>query len=356
MRALEASDLHLAVGAPPHVRVEGALVPLEGASVLTAADVESQIRPLLTAAHAEELARFGDTELAHGLPDGARFRVRCYLDRTGLGAVLRFVPGAPPSPEALGLPRRVVDLCQLTRGLVLVTGPRGSGASTTLASLVDVCNASRAGRIATIEERFEFVLESRRSLVTQREIGVHAPSFERALRAALREDTDVLMVGELRGAEATMLAVEAADTGRLVFASVPAGGAVEAIERLLSAFPLERQAAVRERLAGTLRAVLSQRLCRLKSTGRVAVFEVLLGTPSVANLLREGQLLPLRSLMHAGRSLGMQVLNDALIELVRAGSVEPAEAYLASNEKGAFRDLLAKLGHRLDPALVARDP
>ena len=153
-----------------------------------------------------------------------------------------------------------------------------------------------------------------------------------------------------------MLAVEAADTGRLVFASVPAGGAVEAIERLLSAFPLERQAAVRERLAGTLRAVLSQRLCRLKSTGRVAVFEVLLGTPSVANLLREGQLLPLRSLMHAGRSLGMQVLNDALIELVRAGSVEPAEAYLASNEKGAFRDLLAKLGHRLDPALVARDP
>ncbi len=250
--------------------------------------------------------------------------------------------------ERLGLPPKVLDLCWLTKGLVLVTGPTGSGKSTTLATLVDYINQNRADHIITIEDPIEFVHPNKRCLVNQREVGVHTKSFKAALRAALREDPDIVLVGEMRDLETIAIAVETAETGHLVFGTLHTTSATSTIDRIIDQFPPEQQAQIRTMLSESLRGVIAQVLCKKKGGGRVAAYEILVTTPAVANLIREGKTYQIPSLLQTGRALGMQTLNDHLLQHVKAGLVEPKEALMKSNDKQTFKDLLTKSGVKFD--------
>jgi twitching motility protein PilT len=244
--------------------------------------------------------------------------------------------------ESLGLPPKVMDLCWLTKGLVVVTGPTGSGKSTTLATLVDFINENRADHIITIEDPIEFVHSNKRCLVNQREVGMNTRSFKRALRAALREDPDIVLVGEMRDLETIAIAIETAETGHLVFGTLHTNGATSTVDRIIDQFPPDQQAQIRTMLSESLRGVIAQVLCKKKGGGRVAAYETLVTTPAISNLIREGKTYQLNSVLQTGKALGMQMLNDHLLQHVRSGLVEPEEAYMKSNDKNAFKEMLAK--------------
>ena len=341
-----ASDLHLTSDTPPALRIDGDMVLLEEYGPIPRARLRDMVFAITPEKNRAQWGEVRDTDFALELP-GVRFRVNVFEDRRGIGAAMRQVPARIRSVEDLRLPKAVVDLCEHSKGLVLVTGPTGSGKSTTLAALVDHVNRTRAHHIITIEDPVEFVHSNQRCLVHQREVGVHTGSFKHALRAALREDPDVVLVGEMRDLETISIALETAETGHLVFGTLHTNTAPSTVDRIIDQFPADRQSQVRTMLSESLRGVVTQLLCKRKGGGRVAALEVLVVTPPVANLIREGKTFQIPSTMQTGKSFGMQTLNDALLELVKRGQVEPEEAYAKAVAKAEFRTQLDRAGFKL---------
>ena len=330
-----ASDLHLRTGEPPLLRRSGELVRQERPPI-PGERLEAMLAAIMTPREITEFRETGDTDWAYEIPDLARFRCNAGRDRHGPMAVFRVIPTTVRTADEMGLSREVQNLCYLTKGLVVVTGPTGSGKSTTLAALIDLINRTRTDHILTIEDPIEFVHQSKRCLVTQRQVAVHTRSFKQALRAALREDPDIIMVGEMRDLETVSIAIETAETGHLVFGTLHTTTAASTIDRVIDQFPADRQSQVRVMLSESLRGVIAQTLCRKIGGGRVAAREVLLSIPAVSNLIREGKTFQIPSVMQTNRKAGMVTLNDALMELVDAKQVEPQEAYMKAVEKAGF--------------------
>src|SRR5262249_33013945 len=303
--ALDASDLHLASGSRPFVRIHGVIQHLPGSTPLSAEEVLQMLSEVMPRRNREEYERRNDTDFGYTIPNVSRFRVNIFRDRHGPGAVFRAIPFQIRTAEELGLPPSVLELCDRTKGLVLVTGPTGSGKSTTLATLIDHINRSRTEHIVTIEDPIEFVHEHKKCLVNQREVHTHTDSFKDALRAALREDPDVVLVGEMRDLETIAIAVETAETGHLVFGTLHTSTAPSTIDRVIDQFPADRQDQIRQMLAGSLIGVIAQVLCRRLGGGRVAAYEILIGGSAVSNLIREGKTFQIYSIIQTGRAQGM---------------------------------------------------
>ncbi len=343
MAAQNASDLHLTIGMPPLIRKDGRIQPLEsGAAALDAASMEELLRPIVPDKNASEFAERHDTDFAYEITGLARFRANIFMDRKGAGAVFRVIPSKILTAEELGLSPHILQLCRLTKGLVLVTGPTGSGKSTTLCAMVDYINRTRDDHIITIEDPIEFVHESKKCLLNQREVGTHTDSFKGALRAALREDPDIVLVGEMRDLETVAIAIETAETGHLVFGTLHTTTAASTVDRIIDQFPSDRQSQIRVMLSESLRGVISQTLCRKTGGGRLAALEVLIVTSAVSNLIREGKTFQIPSIMQVGKALGMVSLNDALMELVTKKLVTAEEAYVKSVDKTSFEGLLKR--------------
>jgi twitching motility protein PilT len=341
--ARRASDLHLSSGSPPSFRIDGDIVPATELGVLEAARLESLLWTIAPPKNRAEFEEHSDTDFAHAT-DEARFRFNVFADRHGIGAVMRQIPARIRTAEEMGLPRSILDLCFLSKGLVLVTGPTGSGKSTTLASMVDHVNRNRDDHIITIEDPVEFVHENRRCLVNQREVGTHTQSFKAALRAALREDPDIVLVGELRDQETIAIAIETAETGHLVFGTLHTNSAPSTVDRIIDQFSSDRQSQIRTMLSESLKAVVTQVLCKKIGGGRVAAMEILLCTSSVSNLIREGKTFQIPSVMQTAKGIGMATLNDSLLDLVKKGLVEPAEALSKAVAKAELKQLLERSG------------
>ncbi|MFL5553849.1 MAG: type IV pilus twitching motility protein PilT [Gemmatimonadaceae bacterium] len=340
----KASDLHLRAGSPPMLRASGEIAPIPGEAVLSSDDIDAMLNTVMLDQNRAEFKEINDTDFAHEIAGVARFRGNALRDRKGTGAVFRAIPAAVVSVEQMGISQEVQRLCHLTKGLVLVTGPTGSGKSTTLCALIDLINRSRSDHVITIEDPIEFVHESKKCLITQRHVGVHTSSFKHALRAALREDPDIVLVGELRDLETVSMAIETAETGHLVFGTVHTSTAVSTVDRVIDQFPPDRQAQIRVMLSESLKGVISQVLCKKIGGGRVAAREIMLSTPSISNLIREGKTFQLPSVLQTSRRLGMVTMNDALIELVDTKQVEPEEAYLKATDKVGILNMLKQRG------------
>jgi twitching motility protein PilT len=335
MVARGASDLHLRCGLPPILRLHGEMLRLD-APPFAAAALDALVRAVMPERNRRQFAETRDTDFAYELAGAGRFRANALRERLGPAAVFRHIPATVVTVEQMAISPEVQRLCQLTKGLVLVTGPTGSGKSTTLCALIDLVNRSRTDHVITIEDPIEFVHAGKRCVITQRQVGVHTDSFKSALRAALREDPDIILVGELRDLETVSIAIETAETGHLVFATLHTSTAASTVDRIIDQFPADRQAQIRVMLAGSLKGVISQTLCKKVGGGRVAAREVLLSVPAVANLIREGKTFQIPTVMQTSKRLGMVTLNDALLDLVDAGLVEPAEGYAKSLEKAPF--------------------
>jgi twitching motility protein PilT len=329
MVANGASDLHLSAGAPPQIRKDGEMRPIErDAAPLSTEDVVQLLSPIIPGKNRAQFEKRHDSDFAYELEGVGRFRANVFLDRKGMGAVFRRVPTSLMTIDDLGLGAQIRKLCALKKGLVLVTGPTGSGKSTTLAAMIDHINETRTDHIVTIEDPIEFVHNNKRCLVNQREVHTHTRSFKAALRAALREDPDVVLIGEMRDLETVRIALQTAETGHLVFGTLHTTTASSAIDRIIDQFPSSNQAQIRVMLAETLRGVIAQTLCRRVGGGRVAAHEVLIVTPAVSNLIRSGKTHQIPTMMQVGRASGMVTLNDALSDLVREGLITPEEAQL----------------------------
>jgi twitching motility protein PilT len=334
-----ASDLHLTSAAPPALRIDGDMCALQAWGEPSSDELAEMLWSITPPRHREQWIATKDSDFAYETGD-ARYRVNLFCDRSGIAAVLRRIPAKVFSAEEMGIGRELLELCFLPKGLILVTGPTGSGKSTTLAALIDHVNRSRDDNIITIEDPIEFVHAPRRCTVHQREVGVHTGSFKAALRAALREDPDVVLIGEMRDLETVSIALETAETGHLVFGTLHTNTAPSTVDRIIDQFPADRQAQVRTMLADSLKAVVTQTLCKKMGGGRVAAREMLLTNGAVSNLIREGKTYQLASVMQTGRAQGMQTLNDALLELVRKKLVSPAEALAKSVSKSELRKAL----------------
>jgi len=335
------SDLHLTAGTVPQVRVDGELVPLERFGRLAPAPLRSMIYGILTNRQRRVLEDERELDCSHPLPGKGRFRVSVFFQRDSIGAVMRAIPNTIAPLEELGMPPAVGELTRLTRGLVLVTGPAGSGKSTTLASLIDRINTTRAAHIMTVEDPIEFMHRHRRSIVNQREVGADTLSFASALKHALRQDPDVILVGEMRDLETIATAITAAETGHLVLATLHTMNAAQSVERIIDVFPAHQQQQVRIQLAGTLQAVVAQQLLpRRHREGRVAAVEFMRTTPAIRNLIRSGKIHQIPTAMQAGGKLGMQTMDQALARLVKAGEVEYAAAHERCHDAGAFTSLV----------------
>jgi twitching motility protein PilT len=338
-----ASDLHLRCGEPPILRLDGEMLRLSE-PVLEPIPLDAMLRSIMPERNRREYQESNDTDYAYELDGIARFRANALKDRRGPAAVFRQIPATVVTVEQMGISAEVQKLCTLTKGLVLVTGPTGSGKSTTLCSLIDLVNRSRSDHVITIEDPIEFVHPSKRCLITQRQVGVHTSSFKSALRAALREDPDIILVGELRDLETVSIAIETAETGHLVFGTLHTTTAAGTIDRIIDQFPADRQSQIRVMLAESLKGVISQTLCRKIGGGRVAAREVLLSIPAVTNLIREGKTFQIPTVMQTSKRLGMVTLNDALLELVDAGLIEPAEGYGKAADKISFASAIKARG------------
>ena len=340
-----ASDLHLCVGTTPMVRKDGRMQPLDDAMPpLTEPMVTQLLAPIMPEKNRQEFAERHDTDFAYEIPGLARFRSNAFEDRRGPGAVFRVIPAQILTAEQLGLSPHILQLCQLNKGLVLVTGPTGSGKSTTLCAMVDYINRTRQDHIITIEDPIEFVHENQRCLINQREVRTHTDSFKDALRAALREDPDILLVGELRDLETVAIAIETAETGHLVFGTLHTTTAASTVDRVIDQFPADRQAQIRIMLSESLRGVIAQTLCRKVGGGRVAALEVLIATQAVSNLIREGKTFQIPSIMQVNKAAGMVSLNDALMDLVQKKLVAPEEALAKAVDKAGFEAALKRVG------------
>lgn len=340
-----ASDLHLTVNAPPTIRVDGALRPAGTTEPWTRDKVLSALGSLLT----DEQRTIFDAELeldfAYTLPDTARFRVNYYQQRGSLGAAFRLIPWKIKQFEELGIPERIGDFAKLPRGLVLVTGPTGSGKSTTLAAMIDLVNRTRADHIVTVEDPIEFLHSHQMSLVNQREVGNDTHSFAAALKHVLRQDPDVILIGELRDLETMSVALTAAETGHLVFATLHTQDAAQTIDRVIDVFPPHQQGQVRAQLAGTLQGVVCQTLVkRADGRGRVVATEVLVATPAIANLIREGKTYQVHSMMQAGRGLGMHTMDQHLADLVNSGQITRKAALEKVHDPETFERIVHRAG------------
>ena len=337
----KASDLHVVCGSPPMIRIDGDLVRLKWRSIREE-DYENLLHPIAPPRVWKEWAETGDADFAYAMGDKARFRVNLFRQEHGPGAVLRMIPPRVLSVEDLGLPEQVAAVGRTMRGLVLVTGPTGSGKSTTLAALIDRLNRTKAYHVVTIEDPVEFVHVSERSIVTHRELGPDTPTFTAALKAALREDPDAILVGELRDLETMRMALHAAETGLLVFGTLHTNSAAKAVDRLIDGFPPDEQEQVRIVLSEVLKAVVAQLLLRKKGGGRVPAFEVLRGSAALANAIREGKTSTIASLVQTGRSQGMIGMDQYLAELVVQDLVELDEATDKAIDKDYFKSLVEK--------------
>jgi twitching motility protein PilT len=331
------SDLHLAAGRPPTIRAHGELEPLSGESRLEDATLREMMRELVDDVQWQTYESTGDLDFAHEIEGKGRFRGNYMVQENGAGAVFRLVPDNVIPFEQLGLPAVVSTLSDLDSGLVLVTGPTGSGKSTTLASIIDLINRKHSKHIVTIEDPLEFVHQNKRSILSHREVGRDTGSFASALRAALREDADVVLVGEMRDLETIALAMEGASMGILVFGTLHTSSAAKTVDRIISAFPADQQDQARVTLADSVSAVVSQILCRRVGGGRVAAHEILVRTSGVAGAIREGKTSMVQSIIGASKQHGMQTMDDALAALVAANSIEAREAYMKSADKQRFK-------------------
>ena len=345
MFQLGASDLHLCVGSPALVRKDGRIQPLDpNMPALTEDYLRRLLEPIMPATNLAEFDEKHDTDFAYEVPALARFRANVFADRKGRGAVFRVIPSEILTAEKLGLSPHILNLCKLNKGLVLVTGPTGSGKSTTLCAMIDYINRTRDEHIITIEDPIEFVHQNQKCLINQREVRTHTASFKAALRAALREDPDIVLVGELRDLETVAIAIETAETGHLVFGTLHTTTAASTVDRIIDQFPSERQSQIRIMLSESLRGVIAQTLCRKIGGGRVAALEVLIANGAVSNLIREGKTFQIPSIMQVNKANGMVSLNDALMELVTKKLVEPAEAYAKAVDKSGFDAALKRAG------------
>ncbi len=321
----DASDLHIEVGAPPMVRIHGEITPLE-LDKLTPEDTERMVKSIASEGQIQRLQESGTVDFGFAFADLARFRVSAFKQKGYYGTVLRQIPNRILTLEQLGLSESVKDLLYRPRGLVLVTGPTGSGKSTTLASMIDIINRERACHIITIEDPIEFYHDHKRSIVMQREIGVDTTSFEEALRRALRQDPDVILVGEMRDLETISAAVTAAETGHLVFGTLHTTGSARTVDRIVDAFPTNQQAQIRTQLAASLIAVISQILLpRQDKPGRIAAFEIMMSTPSIQALIRDNKTFRITSELQTGAKYGMNTLDSHLLELYQKGLISYAD-------------------------------
>jgi len=335
-----ASDLHMVAGQQPALRIRGDLERVKYPPL----DNDS-LKAMLYEITSEDIIKVfeetGDVDFAYEIPGVARFRANYFMQKNGIGAVFRQIPDKVLSCEELGLPPVVKMLAHLPRGLVLVTGPTGSGKSTTLAAIIDEANKTRKDHIITIEDPIEFVHKSDKAIVNHREVGRHTRSFSAALRGALREDPDIILVGEMRDLETIRLAVEAAATGHLVFSTLHTINASKTVDRIVEVFPKDEQEQIRSTLADCIRAVVSQALFkRIDRKGRVAALEIMIATPAVRNLIREGKTFQIPSMIQTGKKYGMQSLDDAIMDLLNKKIISPEEAYNKCAEKARFVQFL----------------
>jgi twitching motility protein PilT len=334
-----ASDLHICVNAPPMFRLDGDMVPVAGEKVLTEEAANQILRPMMPRRNLDEFDETHDTDFAHEIEGVARFRSNVFMDLGGIGGVFRVIPSKILSVEQLGLPTNLLSLCNLAKGLVVVTGPTGSGKSTTLAALIDYINTNQKKHIITIEDPVEFVHPNKKSLINQREVKVHTDSFKRALRAALREDPDIVLLGEMRDLETIAIAMETAETGHLVFGTLHTSSAPSTIDRIIDQFPTDQQNQIRTMLSTSLKGVIAQMLCKKKGGGRAAALEVMMGVPAIGNLIREGKIFQIPSIMQTSRNIGMRMMNDSLMDLVKSGKVDADEALSKSNDKSTLQTM-----------------
>ncbi|HXI03055.1 MAG TPA: type IV pilus twitching motility protein PilT, partial [Candidatus Saccharimonadales bacterium] len=331
------SDLHLCSGNPAFIRKDGAMHAWKDTGPYAAGEIGRLLDAITPERYRERFAETGDADFSHEVPGLARFRCNRFNDRLGPGAVMRVIPVEIPSAEKLEVPRAALDLCDLHKGLVLVTGPTGSGKSTTLASMIDRINRTRPAHIITIEDPIEFIHRNQASVLNQREVGAHTSTFKAALRAALREDPDIVLVGEMRDLETIAIALETAETGHLVFGTLHTNTAPSTVDRIIEVFPTERQNQIRAMLAESLKGVIAQTLLRRKGGGRIAAREVLIVNPAISNLIREGKTFQIPTMMQTGRGLGMVTMNDALVDLVRKGLVDVEEALGKAPSRSEFQ-------------------
>jgi twitching motility protein PilT len=340
-----AADLHLRVGEPPILRISGDLSRIEDEAPLDDPTLSGMMWALMPDKNKAEYDATWDTDFAYEIKELSRFRVNVLRDRSGVAAVLRTISSTTVTVEDMGVSTEVQHLCNLTKGLVLVTGPTGSGKSTTLCALIDLINRSRSDHIITIEDPIEFVHQSKKCLITQRQVGTHTQSYKSALRAALREDPDIILVGELRDLETVAIAIETAETGHLVFGTLHTSTAAGTINRIIDQFPADRQDQIRVMLSESLKGVVSQTLCKKIGGGRVAAREILLVNKAVSSLIREGKTVQINNVIQTQKKLGMETLNDALINLVKKKLVDPEEAFMKCVERKDMSGRLSALGY-----------
>jgi twitching motility protein PilT len=339
----EGSDLHLAVDNPPSARVHGAIVHF-GNALLTSEDTERLMKSIASVDNQQELQEVGGTDFGFAFEEIARFRVSVFKQRGNIGLVLRIIPRKIATMDELGLPRSLQKVINQPRGMILVTGPTGSGKSTSLAAMIDWLNTEHDHHIITIEDPIEFFHNHKKSIITQREVGVDVPSFSEALRRALRQDPDIILVGEMRDLETIEAAVSAAETGHLVFGTLHTTGAVRTIDRLVDAFPANQQEQIRTQLAGNLRAVISQSLLKRKEGhGRVAAFEVMISTPAIQNLIRDNKSYRITSAIQTGHKYGMNLLDEHLMALYKKGIVSREECVGKAQDTAAIEESLKQM-------------
>ncbi|MBU1666072.1 MAG: type IV pilus twitching motility protein PilT [Gammaproteobacteria bacterium] len=332
----KASDLHLSAGLPPMIRVHGDIRRINLPALDNSA-TRSMIYDVMSDSQRKHYEEFLEVDFAFELPNIARFRVNAFTQERGAGAVFRTIPSQVLTLEELEAPRIFKEISDQPRGIVLVTGPTGSGKSTTLASMVDYVNENLSGHILTIEDPIEFVHKSKKCLINQREVGPHTRGFAEALRSALREDPDIILVGELRDLETIRLALTGAETGHLVFATLHTSSAAKTVDRIVDVFPAAEKEMVRSMLSESLRAVISQTLLKRKDGGgRVAAHEIMIGTPAIRNLIRENKVAQMYSSIQTGQSIGMQTLDQALTDLVRRNVIASADARAVAMNKDNF--------------------
>ncbi|MBT8077614.1 MAG: type IV pilus twitching motility protein PilT [Gammaproteobacteria bacterium] len=335
----DSSDLHFISGDPPRVRVHGSL-RLLSEQRLTIENVKECLYEIMSGTTQRDFERDDAVDFAYEIPGVSRFRVNVMRHLNGVGAVFRAIPSKALTLEDLQMPKSIINLCRHTQGMILVTGKTGSGKSTTLAAMIDEINSNLKGHILTIEDPIEFVHERKGCLISQREVGVHSDSFADALHSALREDPDVILVGEMRDLETIGIAVTAAEMGILVMGTLHTNGAGQTVDRIVNTFPADKQGHIRTMLSTSLRGVVSQQLLPTKGRpGRIAALEVLINTPAVANLIRQGKLDQLETAMQAGGATGMQTMDSALMDLVERAMISGRDAYQQANNKQKFQDI-----------------
>lgn len=335
-----ASDLHLVSGQPPALRLRGDIERVKY-KILENDDLKSMLYEIAPEDKIKKFEETGDVDFGYEIPGLARYRANFFMQKYGCAAVFREIPSTILTAEQLGLPPVIPKLAGLPRGLAVVTGPTGSGKSTTLAAIVDTANKTRKDHILTVEDPVEFVHVSQNCIVNHREVGLHTKSFAAALRGALREDPDIILVGEMRDLETIALAVEAASTGHLVFGTLHTSSAAKTVDRIIEVFPSSEQAQIRSTLADGIRAIIAQVLFkRIDVKGRCAAQEILIATPAVRNLVRENKTYQINSAIQTGKKYGMVLLDDAIMELLEKRRISADEAYMKSNEKSRFRPFL----------------